>query len=821
MCLGMVLLTASCLKEEIVGIHPSNTIKSETIVFNANLDWGAYADVTTKGGAANHCDRLGYFTLKSANSSGSSLPVGIYEETGITHSNSGASNIETKGSVISTVDVKSFMVWASLTGQDETSLFYPAEGVLYKEETRDGVKIFASDDKYFWPGAGTIDFVAVANAPASGFTPNLSSNGTKVESFTYTVPTDPTKQNDIVIATPASVSGSLNESVDLTFNHIMSAVNVKIGTLPEAGITIQSMSLKNIYNSGKYNLSKNSWDRNGTKANYPILDAEGNEQFNPSESSTINMGSYTLMVLPQQLPDDAILEVVCLYKGTSIPVTLSTPIAKDPEGNYYEWKQSKTTNYIVSIDENYHMQVIPQGNVLDAHYIMTTGTVNVTELGNGYQWFVEVEADNLTTVEDVTIMKNDANVNAYIKDGYWINSIDGNIEAVRGTKRITGNSKGTTDYIVFIPENITAGDRRITLTYGIVGQEENAKKEYLYQKCPYWDVANSWGWEKVDDQNSGTYGFEWTRKVCYMFAYKIGGLHNWQVYDENYILGIINPLIEKFNASEYVTIDKFKHYQWDKSGLGGLWGNYEWKQDGERIAVIIDYTKLTLDGASSSNDGWSNTKAFFDARNIIAFEDALKAVTKVGEYNDDGSLQTAFRMLETYLPGNGATQSEATCGKFEFSNYTYTDPTTGTATKKMFREFGELDDASGILKYVIMRNAYDIVSYSLDDNNSTQMLDMNAEKILWYLPAYGQYVNLDQFEFATGDATFTASDFWSSTAAPNNKAYTGKGEQIDRHEKRKVIVQRYLDPLPHDFASVSIDNTSLTGGDNGDTNNWL
>ena len=60
----------------------------------------------------------------------------------------------------------------------------------------------------------------------------------------------------------------------------------------------------------------------------------------------------------------------------------------------------------------------------------------------------------------------------------------------------------------------------------------------------------------------------------------------------------------------------------------------------------------------------------------------------------------------------------------------------------MFRELGDLDDASGILKYVIMRNAYNISTYTLGTGDVTTTLDMDAEKVKWYLSAVDQFVNL-------------------------------------------------------------------------------
>ena len=794
----------SCFKDEVI-LTPAITQESDVIGFVANV----HDDDATRA-----CrNRIGKHDLKSADGE-FVLPMGVYVEDGIY----GTADADTRGAKISSLS--RFKVWGELTQGDGTKVNY-IPGVDFGLDLGDANDKaddnYDSDAIYPWPGEGTLNFVALGNAPASGLTANM--NGTAVESFTYTVPASATAQNDIVVATLNDVLGSANSTQALDFKHIMSAVNVKIGTMPSSGGAIKSMKFKNIYNSGTYNYKTETWLRAGTKADFPVL-SNGNASFTPGNTgSIVNADDYTLMMLPQTLADDAVLEIVFQYSGAS-EVTLTAPIAKNEQGVYYEWKKGKTTYYTISIDENYNLQVIPQGNVLDAHYIMTTANVNVTKIDEGQEWYLKVSADNVTSTENISVKVNDGTINQYIKDGYWINAIDGNIVNARGNEIVKGKGTGITNVIIFIPENITAQDRKITLEYGIEGQESNAKFEYLYQKCPYWDTTNKWGWEKVDDGNKGTYGFEWTRKACYMFAYKIGGLHNWTLYDENYIKGIINPLIEQFNAEAYVTIDKFKHYVWEKDGLAGWWGDYTWKQDGERIAVIIDYTKLSLDAAASKDDGWSNTKAFFDARNIIAFEDALKAVTKIGEYNPDGTPQTAFRMLETYLPGNGATTSEATCGKFEFTNYEYTDPTTGEKTKKMFREFGELDDASGILKYVIMRNAYDIISYQMDENNAALILDMNSERIKWYLPAVNQFVNMENFEFATGNATFTSSDFWSSTAAPNNQAYTGEGVAIDRSNERKVIVQRVVTEIPQLTTISEIDTEEMKGGENGEAQ-WV
>ena len=98
---------------------------------------------------------------------------------------------------------------------------------------------------------------------------------------------------------------------------------------------------------------------------------------------------------------------------------------------------------------------------------------------------------------------------------------------------------------------------------------------------------------------------------------------------------------------------------------------------------------------------------------------------------------------------------------------------------------------------------------------------MDKDKILWYLPAVNQYKD-PVLSFATGNTTFTPSNFWSSTACDddNTRAYLGSGDKELRTVKKQVVVQRIVTPIPQ-AATVTVDNSSIAGEENGDTNNWL
>lgn len=786
--IAAAIFMASCIKDEVVDV-PFIPTESETIGFGVASDWGEYEDVTRSGSR----NRIGKNNLKSADGE-FSLPMAIYEEEGI-HT----LGAETRGAKISSLT--EFIAWAKLAYGDNKVMSY------FAEETFTGTmgQIYSCGTKYYWPGAGSLSFVTLGNTPDSGLELAYDAEGILPTGFTYTVPADAIAQKDIVVGATydedtlaTTIPGDYGKSVNLKFGHVMSAVNVKVGSLPSQGGTLDAITIKNVYNGGTYDIVSGIWTRSGTKGDFVVSD----KSFTPTTGQTVNAGESTLMMLPQVLPDDAIIEVVFTHSG-STTTTLTASISKrDGQTTNLEWKKNMTTTYVISIDENFNLSVTPQGNVLDAHYIMTTATVDVTELASGQEWYLKVTADAIEGTSGTASVQFTSDLNSFAADGYWTNfNINGDSSTTaRGTDTIKGDEVKKYDVTIFIPENISKGDRKITLEYGIVGNEANAKFEYLYQKCPYWDTTHEWGWEKVDDENKGTYGFAWTKVVCYVTTYD---LRSWGAYSQDDVKNMVKSILTSlglpttgidatqsdYDANSFVTIDTY-----DSMKQLGSW----WYQSGTRIAVIIDYTKLDFENAMSTSDGLANTKAFFYGASMLAFENALLDVIK-----KDGSGKF-FRSLN---------DAEYNSGEFNFHNYTY------NGSSAIFRDNGGgVDDASGILKYIIKKNAFDIVTTSTDTYTYTG-IDMDANDIDWYLPAKDQYTGYDDFEFAAGTATFNPAEFWSSTAAINQKAYPGKGDAIARTETRKVIVQRKVTNVPQAVA-VTLDNSEMAGGENGEAQ-WV
>ena len=796
----------SCFKDEVI-LTPAITQESDVIGFVANV----HDDDATRA-----CrNRIGKHDLKSADGE-FVLPMGVYVEDGIY----GTADADTRGAKISSLN--SFKVWGELTQGDGTKVNYiPGVdfGLNLGDENDKKDDNYDSNTIYPWPGEGTLNFVALGNAPASGLTANM--NGTAVESFTYTVPASATAQNDIVVATLNNVLGSANSTQALDFKHIMSAVNFTVGEKVANGV-IKSITINNIKTTGSYNVATGTWTPNtDKKGSYSVAfssTVNGNYEPNDKANGTIiNDDDCTFMMMPQVLDADAEVVVEFIYDNApSATKQLRANIAIDPNNTSQrrEWAMGKTTYYSLSVDENYNLTITPKGDVLDAHYVMTDVTVNI-DTTTDQAWTLKVDATNIGS-DDVSIMLKD-DLNPLIsKEGYWIDKDNlGNV--IRGgkeLKRTATAEKHTYTVTVFIPENITANERKITLTLSLDNVANAVKTEYLYQMCPYWDESKGFGWEKVENTDVGTFGFNWDRVVCYTYAYTVttGALGSWTTTNGSYndFNNIVDNLIKTYNASGYVTK---KFFDYDK-------GNPI--VDGFRACVIIDYTKIN--GADfftfyDEKNGVSNTQSFITGlnnANVFAFENALASTTKT-EKGHEGEL--AFRIPNNDDNGYTLANLKKELVGVSLQTSPYTDG-KGRQHSKTFNDAATMDDMSGILKYIIQRNNFNVVRKTVGQNYYYE-IDLDTEKIKWYLPAVRQFDDAI-LNWATGNTTFVSSNFWSSTADKDNNsnAFLGDGTSVARTNTKQVVVQRIVSPIPQPTTISDISTEEMKGGENGEAQ-WV
>ena len=777
----------ACVRDEVLDIP--NSIKSETITFGATLKFPEDVDTRSSSSLGN---RVGNRFIVSADKA-DSLPMGIYVQDGIRSAYEGT----TRGSVVNSASgITAFNVWANYKkSETETAISY-FSNVAY--ENKSGIfHPVETSDEYYWPGAGTLDFVAVANAPESGFEANEESN--VVKSFTYTVPADPTAQPDVMLA-KATAAGSSNESVPLAFDHIMSAVNVKIGSVVKG--EIRSITFKNVYTTGEYLVDQGVWVVDKTKKGDFTVKMDGDtfvSSGSQASGTLVNADNATFMFIPQNPGDDAEMVIEFLDSATghlysdaagAYKPALRGSIAGD------NWDKRKTTNYMLSIDESFTMTIEPVGKKLDAHYII--GYANVTVDGIDSWTITATTSDG----SEVTILPEEE-VNVVAKEGFWTDyEVDANGNKIADTSEATGRNgyktaRGKTAwsgsgnvtnklFYIFIPENVSDVDREISLVLKEAVSSSASTTKVLLQKCPNW-TAGGFGWEVVDDEEEGEYGFKFTRKRTFIFPYKLGNKDAWIApaqYTKEEALNIATTIINSFNASSYVTTEYFTQ---------------DWVTT--RMYVQVDYTKLnTITGASSTEDGYANTLALYDLGGIVttgALEVALEN-TKKTESGHEGE-----KMFRNPVSGDDIPSSAANV-----------DVTLDAEGNSKISE-----DLKGAITYILKKNRY-YFQKKLDagGNSTAYYAHFKREDIKWYMPASGQ------FNYFTANPNIdndTPYSYWSSTADDGEDyAYRGNGAKEDRTKSLHVIAVR-RNESGDDKATAQVDNSSMAGGENGSTNNWL
>ena len=764
---AFAFLMMSCAVDEMIET-PSISSPSETIVFGADIEW-ADSDQTRSASP----NRVSNFSLVT-DTGEEVLPCGVYVQDGI-HPNDSEKPL-TRGAVVNSVG-DSFRVWATYTKDGVSKKFFEE---VFSDDDQDGK--FSSEKKYYWPGSGTIDFVAVANAPASGFTP---SDGTKLESFTYTVPADATQQNDIIVATAKDIEGNNNASVRLSFKHIMSAVNVKIGKVVKG--EIRSIKFTNVYNKGEYLVDQGIWVVDKTSVGDFTVKMEDDKFVSSgtgSEGTSVNTPEGTFMFIPQNPGENA--EMVIEFYDSETGHLYSDDDTKNPykpalRGSIAgdNWDKSKTVNYILSIDESYTLTIEPVGKKLDAHYVIGYANVTVEGIDN---WTIEVSSD-ISSDEQITIQPEEE-VNPLAKQGFWTDKVvdaNGNVttESARGSSSWSGKDNVTNKlFYIFIPENVSDKDRQIRLTLRGTGSSTASTTKVLLQKYPNW-TDGGFGWEVVEDDESGEYGFKWTRQVAYVFKYSYLPITGYGTsYTRTQMNEYLNGLITTYNASSYVMNVEFT-YQ-----------NYVISRNKRRY-LYFDYSKLNnLSGANDPDAGFENTNALFNIGGSAAsltFETVVASTLKLkGDLSDPLAFHKVVS-TDDYHTDNGVPA-----------------------------ETGEMNDLSGILTYILKKNRYYL--HVVDDGETKAyhpIFDINDLK--WYLPAYGQFVYFTPDPNIPGD---DKANYWSSTAVDgSSQAYIGNGTATDRDLQYRVIAVRN-DENGYGNATVQVNNGSLAGGENGNSNTW-
>lgn len=447
--------------------------------YRDNICFGITSDesVQTKGNKpADNGYTSDSFVLRSENSD-DTLCVNAIVTDGIESSDSVKQHAMTRGAAVTQDDFYDKFHVLAYWKKDGTSTgqFY-----MNTDVTDKGNNLWSSDRTYIWPGkAHTLTFYAWAPADA-GITSPSSPESTTLE---YTVPTTVTDQKDVVVATTEEIAGNANTTQPLAFRHICTAVKFKVGDQMQAG-TIKKITISGVHNSGAYDMASDSWQLGSNTTAFSIeqdIEMTGNES-----GSMITDGENTFMMLPQELPAGAKVEIIFHDSQAGTDRTFSASIGG------MTWPQGKTVTYTLSITPTYELEFISEPELQDAHYIIYPIHIKANDVPGGWT-ITSSDPDNVTLRTDLTILT---------RRGFWI-------EEDKGTASVSSTAQGDDITIyAFLTENAGEENRKITLEMRPTNLPDAAPQTFtIEQLCPSWN--GNLGCERIEEYDTGYTGYPW------------------------------------------------------------------------------------------------------------------------------------------------------------------------------------------------------------------------------------------------------------------------------------------------------------------------
>lgn len=201
-----------------------------------------------------------------------------------------------------------------------------------------------------WSSVGADNNLQVyAYSPYKGN--SFSDDMTGYPQIPYIVPANVKEQKDIVVAEALVAPAEQKKPIQLTFNHMLTAVKFRT----HFRCKVKSVAIKNVYNSGSFSFEPTvGWIVNttgeGVKSDYIVSFGEGKEF---KKDSLITSGDSTMMLIPQALPDDAMVEMVCCPYDEENGVYLAEKkFTASLKGKV--WKQKKIITYILHDKEEHN-----------------------------------------------------------------------------------------------------------------------------------------------------------------------------------------------------------------------------------------------------------------------------------------------------------------------------------------------------------------------------------------------------------------------------------------------------------------------------------
>lgn len=211
---------------------------------------------------------------------------------------------------------------------------------------------------YFWLGGKTLDFYAWypynSAEGTNGIPAGMTLNQEDFSSISYTVPTDVSKQEDLMFAVNKNASEPADgKATSLDFKHSLAAVKFVVGNLP-AGSKVTSVALKGVKYKGDLAVTAGNngaaqlvWSNlaNETRDFTQVTDKEVKEN---DTNPAITTANQTFFMMPQTLPDDAEVEVIVEKSGTKVTLTGALQDATAAVGAKNKWEAGNTYIYTIN-----------------------------------------------------------------------------------------------------------------------------------------------------------------------------------------------------------------------------------------------------------------------------------------------------------------------------------------------------------------------------------------------------------------------------------------------------------------------------------------
>ena len=257
----------------------------------------------------------------------------------------------TRGTQITNADgMSSFGVTAFLGSQKYM------DHVEIKKKSADS---WEPETDYFWLNGKPLDFYAWypynSAEGTNGIPSGMTLNNEDFSSISYTVPQEVSQQEDLMFAVKTKASEPADgKATSLDFKHSLAAVKFVVGDLP-TGTKVTSVALKGVkykgdlaVTSGNNGEAQLAWSNlvNDTRDFTQATDKKVNEN---DTDNAITKEDQTFFMMPQTLPDDAMVEVVVEdEKASKVTLTGLLQDATAAEDAKNKWEAGNTYTYRVN-----------------------------------------------------------------------------------------------------------------------------------------------------------------------------------------------------------------------------------------------------------------------------------------------------------------------------------------------------------------------------------------------------------------------------------------------------------------------------------------